>query len=308
MKILGISGGAKNGRNDCMCKEALMGAAQEGAEVEFIHLLDLDIRYCEGCMACNAQTARGISNKCVIKDDLDWLMDKMLDADGIMFSMPIFDKCAPAFFHSLMDRLGPRYDTGINTIAAQIAKENGRQWDQRIFKKKAVSFIAIGGSDWMTGIQNDSSLLAASFMWTVVENEVFSWAANILMDDERVGKVHQMGVNLAKAAADPENASYKSDPGICSHCNSRLFYFSPDGKAICASCGIEGRIISRDGKTVFEYPEDQIEHAHDTMAGKMKHGADIGRNTAAALETMKTEEYKLRLKKYKEFISPTAVS
>lgn len=34
MKILGISGGTKNGANDCMCKEALLAAKEQGAENE----------------------------------------------------------------------------------------------------------------------------------------------------------------------------------------------------------------------------------------------------------------------------------
>ena len=45
MKILGISAGTKNGNNDAMCKEALMGAKEMGAEVEFIRLHDLDLKH-----------------------------------------------------------------------------------------------------------------------------------------------------------------------------------------------------------------------------------------------------------------------
>jgi len=41
MKILGVSSGGKNGNNDSMCKEALMGAQEAGAEIEFIRLLEL---------------------------------------------------------------------------------------------------------------------------------------------------------------------------------------------------------------------------------------------------------------------------
>ena len=52
MKILGISGGTKNGNNDAMCKEALMGAKEAGAEVEFINLNELHIEHCTGCTAC----------------------------------------------------------------------------------------------------------------------------------------------------------------------------------------------------------------------------------------------------------------
>ncbi len=51
-KVLGVSFGTKNGNNDCICKEALMGAVEEGCEVEFIRAQDLDIRHCTGCIAC----------------------------------------------------------------------------------------------------------------------------------------------------------------------------------------------------------------------------------------------------------------
>lgn len=48
MKILGLSGGTPNGSNDAMCKEALMGAQECGAEVEFINLNQLEIKHCTG--------------------------------------------------------------------------------------------------------------------------------------------------------------------------------------------------------------------------------------------------------------------
>ena len=77
MKILGISLGRKNGTNDSMCKEALMAAKEMGADVEFILMFDLDIKHCTGCTACTAAVFSGRGNKCVIKDDFEWLVDKM---------------------------------------------------------------------------------------------------------------------------------------------------------------------------------------------------------------------------------------
>ena len=46
MKILGVSLGTKNGNNDTMCRVALEAAKNAGAEIEFIHLFDWDIKYC----------------------------------------------------------------------------------------------------------------------------------------------------------------------------------------------------------------------------------------------------------------------
>ena len=68
MKILGISGGNKNGANDCMCKEALLAAKEQGAEIEFVRLMDLDIKHCTGCKACVMSLFSGRGNMCVLKE------------------------------------------------------------------------------------------------------------------------------------------------------------------------------------------------------------------------------------------------
>ena len=52
MKMIGLSLGTKMGNNEVLVKEALMGAQEMGAEVEFIRVLDYDIRACRGCVAC----------------------------------------------------------------------------------------------------------------------------------------------------------------------------------------------------------------------------------------------------------------
>ena len=62
MKILGISGGTKNGANDCMCKEALLAAKEQGAEIEFVRLMDLEIKHCTGCKACVMSLFSGRGN------------------------------------------------------------------------------------------------------------------------------------------------------------------------------------------------------------------------------------------------------
>ena len=156
VKILGISYGTKNGNNDAMCKEALMGAQEAGADIEFIQMQDLDIKHCTGCIACVKALFSGRGNLCVLKDDMAWLLDKMLDADGIISTVPIFEKGSTGLFHTVTDRFGPRMDRGNNIIADQMSKEAGGPGvDPRILQDKPVSYIAIGGSDWATRVQND---------------------------------------------------------------------------------------------------------------------------------------------------------
>ena len=113
MKILAISGGSKNGNNDAMAKEALMGAQEMGAEIEFVHLLDLNIKPCTGCIACVKSLMQGGLGDCAIKDDYQWLYNKILDADGVIIAMPIYEKGTPGVFRTLQDRMcGPANDTG----------------------------------------------------------------------------------------------------------------------------------------------------------------------------------------------------
>lgn len=304
MKILGISFGTQNGNNDAMCKEALKGAKEIGAEVEFINMMGLQIKPCTGCIACVKSLMSGKGNRCALKDDFDWLLDKMLDADGIIIADPIFEKGGTGLFHTITDRFGPRMDRGNNMIAIENAqKTGGIEPDPRILKDKFISYIAIGGSDWGTRVQCDHAMLALTPMWTVIDNEWFPWAKGIIMDDEKVERANEIGKTLARAALDKEGAKYKGEKGVCPHCHSRNFFLDMQSThAVCCLCGIEGDIEIVDGKIKFRFPEEQIEHAHDTLSGKMIHGNDIKVNEGKLMDIKRSEEYKLRVKAYKEFI------
>ena len=70
-------------------------------------------------------------------------------------------------------------------------------------------------------------------------------------------------------------------------------------------CGIEGDVKVVDGKVRFEFPEEQLEHAHDTLSGKFIHAEDIKKTVATTMSLKKSDEYKQRLEKYKNFITAT---
>ena len=311
MKVLGISGGTKNGNNDAMCKEALKGVKEvcPDAEIEFIRLLDCDLKPCTGCIACVGKIMQGKESTCIIKDDFQWLRDKLLDADGVIFTVPIFEKRAPGIFLTLQDRFaGPAHDRGMNTVCKMISEKTGNEGpDMRLFRDdKFVSFIGIGGSDWMTRMSADFRNFAMVPMWKVIDDQIFSCSKGIALEDEKVAKCHEIGVNMAKACADPESYEYKGDKGICPHCNSRNFFLNDDAsKAICEVCGIEGDIRVQDGKVTFSFTEEAETHAHDILSGKLMHAQDIGHYEGKLNEDKKGEVYKNRMLAYKDFIDAT---
>jgi len=306
MKILAISGGSRNGNNDAMAREALMGAKEAGAEVEFIHLHDLNLKPCTGCVVCINDMMSGGTGKCVIKDDMEWLSEKIFSADGVIIVMPIFEKGAPAVMHILQDRIfGPTYDPGPCTIAAEISKKTGGLGpDPRKLTPKVVSFISIGGSDWVTRASADALLAAMSRRWSVVDDSVFPWSKSIVVNDDSVAKCHEIGSNIVKAAAlGADKAEYLGDPGICPECHSRNFHIKDDPKeTVCVVCGMVGELKFAGGKMTFEVPPEQYEHAHTRMPGKIKHMDDMYRIETQLNEDKNTDKYKQRMEGYRSFI------
>lgn len=304
MKIIALSGGTKDGSNDAMAREALMGVQETGADIEFIRLLELNLKPCTGCIACVGSLMSGGNGDCVIRDDFKWLDNKIMDADGVIFVMPVFEKAAPGIMNVLQDRLcGPGHDIGTNFVAGKIAEKMGKPGpDPRKQKKKAVSFISIGGSDWNTRISCDMNLAAMTASWKVIDDMVFSWAKSIILDDTAVAQCHEVGVRVAEAVKDIDAAEFKGDKGVCPLCHCRNFFLGADGQAICEVCGMVGKLSQDDKGFVFSVEPEQYEHAHTMMPGKLKHMDDIYRNETKLAEDKKTPEFKARQAKYKAFI------
>lgn len=307
MKILALSAGSKNGTNDSMAKDALIGAKEAGADIEFINLFDLNLKPCNGCLSCMTGPKTGLmageAGDCVIQDDFPWLEGKIREADGILWTVPIFEKGAPAIIHILQDRLGgPSHDIGTNTVAKHIAEQMGKPGpDPRKFDKKVTSFISIGGSDWSTRISSIMNTMTMVPMWKTIDDKVFQWSKSLLFEPEKVAEIHQVGVNLAKAAADMDAAEYKGDAGLCTNCHSRNFFIR-DGEAECEVCGAKGELKYENGRYSFIFPESELEHVHNRVPGKMKHMDDIYQNETVFMEKLQSDEYKQMKQKYIDFI------
>lgn len=310
-KIVGVSFGTKNGNNDCICKEVLRACQEEGCEVEFIRAMDLNIKHCTGCITCVKMLMSGRGNMCIHKDDFDWLAFEMFKADGVIMVDPIFETGATGLFHTVMDRFGPRMDTGNNFISTKIAEKNiaegkpGKVPDPVIMSPKVVSYIGIGGSDWGTHIQSEHQIQSMTPAWKVIDNEWVPWSKTALMDDALIERAHQIGVNLANAAKDIEHATYQGPAGVCPHCNCNDFYLVPgENRAICCVCGLEGTVSVEDGVVKVTYKDEDLHKAHDTISGKEIHGKDINENEGRLAQMQKTDAYKERVAFYRDLFTP----
>ena len=323
IKILGVSLGTKNGNNDTMCRVALEAAKELGAEIEFIHLFDWDIKYCTGCVACSRGLVMGKGMICTQKDDFPAFYEKIVEADGVIMVDPIYESGGSGYFHVITDRMGPAHDTGMLMMLNDKLKEQGKEpLNPRYFRQKALSFVAIGGSDWAVRTETDHAMFALSQGWKIVNNEYFSWCKDVIMQDDKIERMKEIGRNLVEAAQyiidhdvqipGSENLDlWKGVEGACPHCHGNAFYIFPGTThAVCEYCGMEGHLTVVDGATKFAFdesivPNGRLEHAHDVMSGKFAHGQDIFENEGRLMNLYKDPEFQARKKHYTEVCEPT---
>jgi multimeric flavodoxin WrbA len=99
MKILGVLGSPRIGGNsDLLLDRALAGAKEAGAAVEKIGLCQKKISGCLDCQKCNE------TGVCVVKDDMLEIHPKILEADGIIHSAPVYFWAMTAQMKAYLDR------------------------------------------------------------------------------------------------------------------------------------------------------------------------------------------------------------
>lgn len=103
-KILIISASPrKNGNSDLLCDRFAQGAEEKGHETEKVFLPSKNIGYCRGCGVCNT------TRKCVQKDDMEEILDKMVNADVIVLATPVYFYSMDGQMKTFIDRTVPRY-------------------------------------------------------------------------------------------------------------------------------------------------------------------------------------------------------
>ncbi len=104
-KVIVISTSLRRGSNsDMLADQFVAGAQAAGNDVEKISLVDKNIQFCKGCLACQKL------GRCVISDDVNDIMARVLKADVVAWATPIYYYEMSGQMKTLIDRMNAMYE------------------------------------------------------------------------------------------------------------------------------------------------------------------------------------------------------
>jgi len=108
MKITAFNGSprGRSSNTGIMVSKFLQGAENAGAETEQIFLSEKKIGNCMGCFKCWISTP----GKCVIRDDIADLLEKVMTSDVIVMATPLYVDGVTGILKNFMDRMLPLMD------------------------------------------------------------------------------------------------------------------------------------------------------------------------------------------------------
>jgi Multimeric flavodoxin WrbA len=103
VKVIALNGSPrKNWNTAILLNKVLEGAASQGAATELINLYDIRYQGCISCFSCKRKG--GEHGKCAMKDDLTPVLEKLREADAVVFGSPIYYSNITSGMLALLER------------------------------------------------------------------------------------------------------------------------------------------------------------------------------------------------------------
>lgn len=169
-KVIVISTSLRVGSNsDMLADKFTEGALHAGHDVEKISLAGKNISFCRGCLACQKL------GRCVIDDDANGIMQKVLNADVVVWATPIYYYEMSGQMKVMIDRMNAMYpldykfrDVYLLTTAAENEPEVPKRaesgltgWTDCYPKCRLAGTLFCGGVDAPHTIEGNEKLQAA---------------------------------------------------------------------------------------------------------------------------------------------------
>jgi len=108
MNLLAIIGSSRKGKaTDTLVDKAIEGVKSKSpnCHVKKLHLIDHDIQFCKNCLTCRDSKTKNPVAKCIIRDDMDYIREDVLNSDSLIFSTPVHMGYATAIMMTFLERI-----------------------------------------------------------------------------------------------------------------------------------------------------------------------------------------------------------
>lgn len=144
MKVLVLNGSPKGERSNTLnITKAFLGGFPSDTEVEFATLAKMNISNCRGCFSCWGKS----KGKCVINDDMQGLYGKILAADIIIESFPLYFFGMPSIMKAMTDRCLAFMQPYMGSRTEEGKASFHEMRDNSLFEKKLVVISSCGYVD-----------------------------------------------------------------------------------------------------------------------------------------------------------------
>lgn len=251
MKVLGIVGSQrKMGNTEILVKEALMGAEEEGAEVDILRLTDYKLLPCDGLAPCIFG-----NTGCNLDDDFNYLLERIYECDSLIFGAPCYILESTAVVKLVIDRMiSVNYRSRARgKPAAVIVPYATRGWTPYAFMQPNILLM------WLGMEVIDRALLLVQGM------------REALLYDKMLARVHEIGKRVAIAAKTGDR-TYYGEPGLCPLCHDRNIRVLKDMESVeCGVCGMRGKLSIENGKIKVDFSEEEFSRARFNVEHMWRH-------------------------------------
>lgn len=183
MKVVAFNGSPrKDGNTSLLIRHVFAKLEEAGIECELVSLAGHVIRGCTACGVCRSRRDRHCS---INTDVVNYCIDKMLDADGIIIGSPTYFAAMTAETKALIDRVG------------YVARGNDNMLRRKV--GAAVTSVRRAGSINVFNAINaffliNEMIVPGSTYWNLGVGRAIGDVEN---DEEGIATMEQLGENMA---------------------------------------------------------------------------------------------------------------